>query len=140
MQREPAIVLAIGYFRKLNAKTAHALVRSSERFDVLGVVDPDATGQDAGQLLDRQERGISIFDTVGDAVAALERRPIYCIVGVATPGGVLPDVFRASLLEALDAGMALVNGLHQLLADDEEIAARAAVFHPACLPVLDGAQ
>src|SRR5204863_8219150 len=46
--------------------------------------------------------------------------------GVATPGGTFPPALRALLLEAAHAGLSLVNGLHQLLADDAEIAAAAA--------------
>jgi uncharacterized NAD-dependent epimerase/dehydratase family protein len=46
------------------------------------------------------------------------------VIGVATEGGVLPDELRRELLHAADHGMQLVNGLHQLLANDEELVAR----------------
>src|SRR5882672_1639815 len=47
-----AVVLAPGAFRTDSAKTAHGLVRGSERFEVVAVLDADAAGHDAGELLD----------------------------------------------------------------------------------------
>ena len=48
------------------------------------------------------------------------------IVGVATPGGTLPPSLRAVLLEAASAGLSIVNGLHELVSEDPQIAAAAA--------------
>jgi uncharacterized NAD-dependent epimerase/dehydratase family protein len=121
-----ALVLAPGAFRTDSAKTAHGLVRGSERFEVVAVLDGDAAGHDAGQLLDGRRRDIPIFSSLSEALAGARRRPDTCIVGVATPGGVIPPPLRALLLEAARAGLTLVNGLHQLLGDDPEIAATAA--------------
>jgi uncharacterized NAD-dependent epimerase/dehydratase family protein len=121
-----AVVLAPGAFRGDSAKTAHGLVRGSERFEVVAVVDPDAAGQDAGEALDGVRRGIPILATLGQALAGSCRRPDTCIVGVATPGGTFTPVLRALLVQAARAGLTLVNGLHQLLGDDAEIAALAA--------------
>ena len=52
------------------------------------------------------------------ASLALKPAPSVCVIGVATPGGVLPEDLRRGLLEAADAGLTLVNGLHHFLADD----------------------
>jgi uncharacterized NAD-dependent epimerase/dehydratase family protein len=120
-----AVVLAPGAFRTDGAKTAHGLVRGSERFDVVAVVDADAAGQDAGEILDGRRRGVAVFATLAEALAGAGRRPDTCIVGVATPGGLIPPSLRALLLEAARAGLTIVNGLHQLLADDPEIARTA---------------
>jgi uncharacterized NAD-dependent epimerase/dehydratase family protein len=121
-----ALVLAPGAFCTDSAKTAHGLVRGSERFDVVAVLDADAAGLDAGEALDGRRRGIPVFATLEQALAGAPRRPDTCIVGVATPGGTFPPALRALLLEAAGAGLSLVNGLHQQLADDAEIAAAAA--------------
>jgi uncharacterized NAD-dependent epimerase/dehydratase family protein len=48
------------------------------------------------------------------------------VVGIAPDGGQLPAHWRAALLQALDAGLDLVAGLHSRLAADPEIAERAA--------------
>jgi uncharacterized NAD-dependent epimerase/dehydratase family protein len=47
------------------------------------------------------------------------------IVGVANAGGVLPDHWIASIVEALDAGMDVATGLHVRLASIPEIAEAA---------------
>ena len=47
-----AILLTNGLFNTENAKTAHGLIRESNRFKIVGVVDNTCTGNDAGFLLD----------------------------------------------------------------------------------------
>src|SRR5690606_22114200 len=46
----------------------------------------------------------------------------FCIVGLATKGGVIPDSLRAELKEALEQGFGLVNGLHEYVSDISELA------------------
>jgi uncharacterized NAD-dependent epimerase/dehydratase family protein len=118
-----AIVLAPGVYRTDAAKTAHGLVRGTERFRMVGVVDADAAGHDAGELLDGQRRDIPVFASLQEALAGARPRPDTVIVGVATPGGTLPPALRALLLEAARSGLSIVNGLHELVSDDLQIAA-----------------
>ncbi len=120
----PAVVLANGHFADSWAKTAHGLVRGSRRFQVVGMVDPSCAGADAGELLDGRRRSIPISASLIDAVARASTPPRACVVGVATEGGVLPKTLRQELMSAADLGLQLVNGLHQLLADDAELVAR----------------
>jgi uncharacterized NAD-dependent epimerase/dehydratase family protein len=47
------------------------------------------------------------------------------LIGIAPPGGQLPESWHATLLEALDAGLDLIAGLHQRLADIPAVAERA---------------
>ena len=127
MDRKPAIVLANGLLRTVNAKTTHALVRSSARFQIVGVIDSEDAGHDAGDLLDGRRRDIPIFATVPDALERLtgEDCPTVCVIGVATGGGVLPASLRSDIEGALRAGLSLVNGLHQFLSADPEFVALA---------------
>jgi uncharacterized NAD-dependent epimerase/dehydratase family protein len=120
----PAVVLANGHFKDSFAKTAHGLVRGSRRFQVVAVVDPSCAGADAGELLDGQRRSIPIFASLAEAAARATPAPRACVIGVATEGGVLPKELREELLRAADLGLQLVNGLHQLLAEDAELAER----------------
>jgi uncharacterized NAD-dependent epimerase/dehydratase family protein len=120
----PAVVLANGHFADGYAKTAHGLVRGSRRFEVVGVVDPACAGADAGELLDGCTRSIPISASLPEAVAKAAKPPRVCVIGVATEGGVLPAELRGELLQAADLGLQIVNGLHQLLADDPELVAR----------------
>ncbi len=115
-----AVVLAPNAYRTDSAKTAHGLVRGSERYRVVAVVDPESAGEDAGQALDGRHRDIPIVATLTEALA---RGPDTCIVGVATKGGRLPPELRVVLLEAARAGLTIVSGLHELASDDRHIAA-----------------
>ncbi|MFS0773235.1 DUF1611 domain-containing protein [Sphingomonas sp. 1P08PE] len=71
------------------------------------------------------------------------------VIGVANPGGVIPPHWRASLVEALEAGLDIVSGMHARLADIPELAAAAARLDrrlidvrvpPADIPVATGAK
>lgn len=119
----PAIVLANGCYQSPNGKVAHGLVRGSDRFRVLAVVDPTSAGQDAGELLDGIHRAIPIVPSIGAALTSCVEPPTYCIVGIATHGGRFTDELRQLLLEGAQAGLSLVNGLHDHIADEVEIVA-----------------
>lgn len=47
--REKAIILTLDAFDKLDAKTAHGLIRGTQRFEILAVVDSNNYGFDAGK-------------------------------------------------------------------------------------------
>jgi len=117
---DSAIVLANGLFRTCFAKTAHGLVRGPSRFDVLGVVDPESAGEDAGLMVDGRARGIPVRASLREHLDA-GARPSHCVLGVATEGGSLPPALKSDLEQAARAGLTLVNGLHQLLAADEQL-------------------
>jgi len=59
------------------------------------------------------------------ALQTSHQRFDFCVVGVATSGGRLTPGLRALMLQAIDAGMSVVNGLHEFLADDAGLAAAA---------------
>ena len=123
--RECALILANGLFDSVFAKTTHGLLRGPSRYTILGVIDPNHAGQDAGRILDGQHRNIPVFHSIAEALRLTSVRPTHCVVGVATVGGALPDALRTELLAAASAGLTLVNGLHYLLADDPEISEQA---------------
>jgi uncharacterized NAD-dependent epimerase/dehydratase family protein len=120
-----ALVLCEGRFRTPYGKTAHGLVRGSDRYRVVGVLDSTCAGRDAGELLDGRTRGIPVFASLAEALEKSAERPRFAVVGVATSGGRFTEELRALLLEAVRAGLNLVNGLHQPASDDPEIAAEA---------------
>jgi len=124
--KSPAIVLANRLFQTPNGKVAHGLIRGSDRFEVTAVVDPDCAGQDAGEVLDGERRGIPIVTTLEDALSASEEMPRHCVVGIATHGGRFTDELRAMVLQAVGRGLSIVNGLHDSASEDAEIAAAAA--------------
>jgi len=116
-----AIVLTNGLFLKINAKTAHGLIRGTERFEIIGVVDSKETaGKDAGELLDGKKRNIPIFSDLEKAIQELPTIN-FLIIGVATLGGVLPPDMLEIIKKAIQNNISIVNGLHEYLSEKEEI-------------------
>jgi uncharacterized NAD-dependent epimerase/dehydratase family protein len=120
-----AVVLCEGAFGTSNGKTAHGLVRHTDRYRVLAVIDGAAAGRDAGEILDRAPAGIPVVRGLGEAVRVAGTRPDFLVVGVATHGGVLPEECRPAIREALRIGVNVDSGLHQMLGDDPEFSALA---------------
>lgn len=123
-----AIVLTNGLLTHSDAKTAHGLIRGSERFEVVGVIDPLEAGKDAGEVLDGKNRNIPVFATVSKALEVIDGIQ-YCIIGIATVGGKLPDDFLPVLETCIRNGISIVNGLHEFLSDFPKIQALANEFH-----------
>lgn len=124
--KDTAVILTQGLFATSSAKTAHGLVRGPSRFEILGVIDDASAGRDAGSVLDGVHRGIPVFASLSRALEGSTRKPDWCAVGVATSGGVLPETLRSVLLSALEHGIGVVNGLHEILSEDAQFQAAAA--------------
>ncbi|MBK7671169.1 MAG: DUF1611 domain-containing protein [bacterium] len=124
-----AIVYCQGAFNTTYGKTAHGLVRRSERYRVLAVIDAAWAGRDAGEVLDGRAAGIPV---VPDLEAALRLRgadgrgPTHFVVGLAPDGGRLPPEARVVVAAALAAGLNVDSGLHDFLGDDPELVQLAA--------------
>lgn len=119
-----AIVLTNGILTHSDAKTAHGLIRGTERFTIVGVVDDETlAGQDAGEVLDGKNRNIPIYASLEQALSV--QKANYLIIGIATVGGVLPDSMVEIIQQAIRAGLSIVNGLHDYLNDRPEIASLA---------------
>ena len=116
-----AIVLCEGAFGTPSGKTAHGLVRHTDRYRVLGVIDSRWAGRDAGEVLDSQPRGIPIYRSLKEALQIPETIQ-YLVIGLAPDGGRLPEIYRPIIVEALQAGLHVDSGLHQFLGDDPEFA------------------
>jgi uncharacterized NAD-dependent epimerase/dehydratase family protein len=120
-----ALLLTNGLFLHSDAKTAHGLVRGSERFSISGVIDHAATaGKDAGELLDGQHRDIPIFASLQEALKKIPAAR-FLVIGVATVGGKLPPDMLIQIREAIKAGLSIVNGLHEFLTDKSDLVALA---------------
>ena len=120
-----AILLTNGLLTSSDAKTAHGLIRGTERFTVIGIVDCEATaGQDAGVLLDGKHRNIPVFANFEAAMLALDKVH-YLVIGVATVGGRLPGNMLEVVINAIHAGVSIVNGLHEYLNEKPAVVALA---------------
>jgi len=106
-------VLTDGHSTPFLAKTAISLLRYRTA-DVAAVVDQPAAGQVAEQL----------FGTGGQIpiVSGLTEVPqadaLY--IGIAPPGGHLPEAWRPIISQAIQRGLDVVSGLHQFLSDDPD--------------------
>jgi uncharacterized NAD-dependent epimerase/dehydratase family protein len=125
MQKGNAIVITAGYLDSSNGKTAHGLIRGTDRFNIVGVVDQKHAGKDAGEVLDGKKRNIPVYATISDFVRQGAAKAEYCVLGVATKGGVIPDSLRVMLQEALENNFHIVNGLHDYVSDHPDLAALA---------------
>lgn len=121
-----AVVYCEGQFGEQDGKTANGLVRHSERYEVLSVVDSVRAGVDAGRLLDGVANGVPVLASLDEAVAHAGRVPDYLICGLAPADGLLSDDQRIALLDGISRGMHVINGLHEFLNDDAEFVAAAA--------------
>ena len=115
-----AFVLSNGMLKDNDAKTSHGLIRGSERFDIRALIDHVYAGQDAGEVLDGKHRNIPVIGSLGEAVKQMGK-PDFCIIGIATVGGILPDNVLEIIKEGLSYGISAVNGLHRYLSDIPEI-------------------
>ena len=123
-----AVVYCEGQFGEQDGKTANGLVRHSEKYDVISVVDSRAAGADAGEFLDGVPNGIPVLANLAEAVAHAGHVPDYLICGLAPADGLLSPDQRVVLLDGIAQGMHVVNGLHEFLNDDAEFVA-AALLH-----------
>jgi uncharacterized NAD-dependent epimerase/dehydratase family protein len=117
MIKSNAIVITGGLLDSGNAKTAHGLIRGTDRFTIVAVIDDKSAGRDAGEVLDGKVRGIPVYASITDFVKSEAQSATMCIVGVATKGGLIPISLQSMLREALENGFSLVNGLHEYVSE-----------------------
>ena len=113
-----AVVYCEANFGKIDGKTANGLVRRSEKYEILAVIDSRQAGRDAGVVLGEVPKRIPICRDLADALCHVGGVPDWFIFGMAPAGGMLSSRERGLVLEAIDLGMNVVNGLHEFLNDD----------------------
>jgi uncharacterized NAD-dependent epimerase/dehydratase family protein len=130
-----AIVYCEANFGAIDGKTANGLVRHSEKYKILSVIDSQKAGHDSGEMLGEKANGIPICRDLTDALARAESTPDYFIIGMAPATGMLSASEREIVLDAIDLGMNVVNGLHEFLNDDPIFAAASVVRNVKILDV-----
>ncbi|MBM3177505.1 MAG: DUF1611 domain-containing protein [Bacteroidetes bacterium] len=126
MEKKNTLIITAGYLNSSSGKTAHGLIRGTDRFNIIGVVDEKSAGKDAGEVLDGKHRNIPVYGTIREFIQSSGQKAEYCVIGVATKGGVIPDALKIMLREALENGFSLVNGLHDYVSDHPDLAQLAA--------------
>ena len=130
-----AVVYCENNFGAIDGKTANGLVRHSELYEIVSVIDSEKAGLDAGVVLGDRPNGIPICRDLADALTQAGNVPDFFIFGMAPSSGMLSDHERGLLLDAIDLGMNVVNGLHEFLNDDPEFAAASAANNVKILDV-----
>ena len=110
------LVLADGYLQERNAKTAHGVIHYSNDA-IAAVIDRDNAGQTLAEVMPELGRDAPIVASVAEG---LKYNPTSLLLGVATPGGWMPEHWRSWITEAIEADLEVVNGLHTFLRDDPE--------------------
>jgi uncharacterized NAD-dependent epimerase/dehydratase family protein len=113
-----AIIYCEGQFGKIDGKTANGLVRHSQKYRILSVIDNQQVGLDSGEVLGDGKNSIPIVSDIAAALDHAESIPDYFIFGIAPSSGKLSELERSIILEAMALKMNIVNGLHEFLNDD----------------------
>ena len=121
-----AIVLTNGKFDTKSAKTAHGLIRGSKRFIIKSVIDDKFYAQyvhsnkHGNVFMSSTKSKIPVFKNVESFLeAGIDVN--YCIIGVASAGGILPEEMRNDVILALNNNISIVNGLHSILNYDSQL-------------------
>jgi len=130
-----AVVYCESNFGVSDGKTANGLVRHSEKYEILSVIDSGKAGRDAGEVLDGTPNGIPICASLAHAIELAGQVPQFFIFGMAPSSGMLSPIERRVVLDAIGRGMHIVNGLHEFLNDDPEFAGAAATHNVTILDV-----
>ncbi len=127
--KKTALVYCENQFGLMDGKTAAGLVRHSETYTIVGVIDSSLAGQDAGEQLGGARNHIPIFADLEAALAQLQSVPSCYIYGKAPLEACIPLVERLLILEAMQKGMDIINGLHEFFSEDQEFVQMAAQCH-----------
>ncbi|WP_223428433.1 DUF1611 domain-containing protein [Tateyamaria pelophila] len=122
-----AMVYCEGNFSEIDGKTANGLVRHSQAYRILSVIDSHHSGKDSGWVLDAAVNHIPVFENLDAAVADQAVIPDTLIYGMAPSTGCLSLADRSVVLDAIALGMNIVSGLHEYLSDDPEISQAASM-------------
>ena len=134
-----AIVYCEKNFGAVDGKTANGLVRCSEKYEILSVIDSEKAGLNTGVLLDDEVNDIPVCRSLDDALMLAQGQigcvPKFFIFGMAPSSGMLSVHERSVLLEAMAYGMNIVIGLHEFLSDDPVFEAASVASNVTILDV-----
>ncbi|NCJ08298.1 DUF1611 domain-containing protein [Synechococcales cyanobacterium C] len=126
--KKTALVYCQNQFGLVDGKTAAGLVRHSEIYTIVGVIDSSLAGKDAGEELGGKKSDIPIFANLDEALDKLSEVPNCYIYGKALLDAFISAEERFLILEAMEAGMDIINGLHQFFSEDREFVHKAVQY------------
>jgi uncharacterized NAD-dependent epimerase/dehydratase family protein len=124
-----AIIYSENAFNSPLGKSVNSLIKFTERYRVLSVIDSNYQSQDAGYVLNGQENGIKIFSTFKEAFNSAtnpKQKPTHLIIGFNPTDNELEQETREVIKSALKKGLNVDSLLHEFLTDDKELKSLAA--------------
>lgn len=110
-------LLTDGYSTPFLAKTAISMLRY-RKFDIAAVIDRNEAGKTAQELFGTGGNVPVVADLFdANKIDATKIDALY--IGIAPPGGRLPDQWRSVIQEAIKRKIDIVSGLHDFLTDDK---------------------
>lgn len=116
------LILTEGQWHVHNAKTARGVIRYGTDH-VVAMLDSSIAGRNVDEWMPGHD--IPFVGSLAEAMA-FEPAPNTLLIGIAPTGGKLPADWRATILEAIAAGLDVHSGLHTFLGDDPEFGSAAA--------------
>lgn len=111
------VILTEGHLGIFESKTATSVIRYCTE-EVVAVLDSTCKGRNLEEIIGLG-RGIPI---VGSVSEALKFKPTALLIGIAPPGGALPQEWRKYIVDAINHGLDIISGLHTFIGDDYEFA------------------
>jgi uncharacterized NAD-dependent epimerase/dehydratase family protein len=123
-------IYAEGEFGKGHSKTAEGVLRYGLN-PVVAVIDSTESGKTVEQVTGIPNQ----TPIVGSLSEALAYKPEALLLGTAWAEGRMPAEWKPDIIMALKNGLDVINGLHDFLCDDQEIAKFASVYNRKLLDV-----
>ncbi len=111
------IILTDGHYDAHAAKTAICVVRYKPE-EVVAVLDRDFADKTCEEVMGTGG-AIPFVDSL-EAALKVAAEANTLLIGIAPPGGKIPDAWRPIVLDAITRGLTIVSGLHDLLCEDPE--------------------
>lgn len=109
-------ILAEGPIDIFRAKTTAGIVRYC-RDEVVGILNSSHAGTDMRKIF-----GVGTGIPIVKNLSQLDKyKPNLLVLGIAIPGGEIPENWRVHIREAIYRKMDIVNGLHTMLNKDSEL-------------------
>lgn len=124
--KELAVVYCEGFFGEMDGKTANGLARHSDKYEIAGIIDSTKAQLDAGEVLDNEANGITIYKDIRQSLEGKEDSVVAFIFGMAPLSGAFSAQDREVMYYAMEQGLDIINGLHDFLTDDEAFVQKAA--------------
>lgn len=122
VQQKTAIIYCEANFGGPNGRSANALIRQSEDFEIIAIIDSQKADRDAGEVLNARTNGIPILRSLTQALAYADHVPGYLIFGIDRASGKHSPAENRLILKAIDRGMTIINGLQEFSNNDSEFA------------------